>query len=305
MKKTLLIICATLSSLINAQTAGNGVTDIDGNFYPSVIIGTQEWTNLNFKSTKFKNGENIPNNPTVNTSGYYNYNNNSTVGDEGRLYNWRAVDDIRGLAPDGWHIPTVAEWNTLLQFTNSYQDPTTTFNETIFLKKPTFWACNSNLVGNAYNFNAIPTNIYNGSTQSFAQLYGTTLFWTSTNGTNGTNNACSLGIYCETILLSDPTLPTSDKNSGFSVRLIKNSALSTSDFIKSKVSIYPNPVKNYFAIQTQEVIINVEIFDMLGKVVIKENNFQNKIDVSVLDKGIYVIKVKTENGIFNCRIIKE
>ena len=304
MNKILLLI-VLLNFTANAQTAGSGVTDVDGNYYSSVIIGTQEWTNLNFKSTKYKNGENISNNPTLNTSGYYNYNNNSTVSDEGRLYNWRAVDDIRGLAPDGWHIPTVAEWNTLLQFTNSYPDPTTTFNETIFLKKPTFWACNSNLVANAYNFNAIPTNIYNGSTQSFAQLYGTTLFWTSTNGTNGTNNACSLGIYCETILLSDPTLPTSDKNSGFSVRLIKNSALKTTDFDKLKVIIYPNPVNENVFVETKETILKIEILDMLGKVVLEDKNFQSQIDISFLEKGLYLILVKTESGIFSSKIIKE
>lgn len=309
MKQKLLIICFALTFNINAQTAGNGVTDVDGNFYSSVIIGTQEWTNLNFKSTKYKNGENITINPTVNTSGYYNYNNNSIIADEGRLYNWRAVDDTRGLAPEGWHIPTVTEWNTLLQYTNSYPDPTTTFNETIFLKKPTFWSCNSNLVANAYNFNAIPTNIYDSGTQSFAQLYGTTLFWTSTftNGANWTDRACSLGVYCDNILLSNPNDPGSgsNKNAGFSVRLIKNSPLSTSSFSKLKMSFYPNPVKSEFILNTTETIITVEIYDILGKVIFSKNSSQTNVNIEFLKKGIYLLKVKTENGTFNSKIIKE
>lgn len=103
------------------NTVQNGtVTDIDGNVYKTVTIGTQTWMAENLKVTKYRNGDPIPN-ITVNstwaalTSGAYCWYNNSAPNKTiyGALYNWYAVVDSRNLAPTGWHIPTDAEWTTL------------------------------------------------------------------------------------------------------------------------------------------------------------------------------------------------
>ena len=101
--------------------AGGTVTDIDGNEYLTVLIGTQEWMAANLEVTHYRNGDAIPN-VTGNvawqglTSGAYcEYNNEAgSVDTYGRLYNWHAVADARGLAPEGWHVPSVAEWQTLI-----------------------------------------------------------------------------------------------------------------------------------------------------------------------------------------------
>ena len=96
------------------------VTDIDGNTYNVVKIGTQCWMAENLKVTRYRNGDSIlkiTNDTTwigLVTGAYCDYNNdtaNSTI--YGRLYNWYAVSDSRGIAPVGWHIPTDAEWATL------------------------------------------------------------------------------------------------------------------------------------------------------------------------------------------------
>jgi uncharacterized protein (TIGR02145 family) len=98
------------------------VTDIDGNVYQTVTIGTQVWMTENLKVTHYSNGDSIPN-VTVDTwadlttGAYCNYNNdvNNAV-TYARLYNWYAVNDNRNIAPAGWHVPSDAEWQTLVDY---------------------------------------------------------------------------------------------------------------------------------------------------------------------------------------------
>jgi uncharacterized protein (TIGR02145 family) len=107
----------------NNNTPANTVTDIDGNVYHTVTIGTQVWMVENLKTTKFNDGTDIP---LVNedleweiltTPGYCWYSNNASVykNTYGALYNWYAINSGK-LAPVGWHIPTDAEWSTLTDY---------------------------------------------------------------------------------------------------------------------------------------------------------------------------------------------
>ncbi len=93
------------------------VSDIDGNIYITTKIGDQWWMTENLKVTRYQNGDSIPivtDNeqwPNLTTGAYCNYNNDSTnVATYGRLYNWYAVADTRSIAPEGWHVPTLEEW---------------------------------------------------------------------------------------------------------------------------------------------------------------------------------------------------
>jgi len=107
---------------VKSFTAGMGtVTDIDGNVYKTVIIGSQWWMAENLKVTQYRNGDDIP--IKIYTwwgaaeGAYCEYNNiPANVSTYGRLYNWFAVDDPRGLAPVGWHVPSDAEWQTLVNY---------------------------------------------------------------------------------------------------------------------------------------------------------------------------------------------
>jgi len=94
--------------------------DIDGNVYHTVTIGTQVWTLENLETTRYLNGDTIPeiisvhdwSNQTIGAQCIYD--NNTELGySYGRLYNWYAVNDSRKIAPKGWHIPTEVEWSTL------------------------------------------------------------------------------------------------------------------------------------------------------------------------------------------------
>jgi|GEM_PF-121387 len=96
------------------------VTDIDGNVYPAIQIGDQCWMMENLKVTHFRNGDPIPNVTDdiewmeLTAAAYCDYDNDDANSDVyGRLYNWYAIDDPRGLAPEGWHVPTDEEWKQL------------------------------------------------------------------------------------------------------------------------------------------------------------------------------------------------
>jgi len=91
--------------------------------YVAVQIGSQCWTQSNLKVSKYRNGNNISNITDntawsqTNTGAWCNYSNSSAnEALYGKLYNWYAVNDSRGLCPTGWHVPSDAEWTTLTTF---------------------------------------------------------------------------------------------------------------------------------------------------------------------------------------------
>jgi uncharacterized protein (TIGR02145 family) len=102
---------------------GSVLTDIEGNTYNTIQIGSQVWMKENLKVSKFRNGNTIqtglPDNQWSSTiSGAYTIYNNDPANNTnyGKLYNWYAVADSRGLCPAGWHVPTVLEFNTLVDY---------------------------------------------------------------------------------------------------------------------------------------------------------------------------------------------
>jgi len=111
------------------------ISDIDGNSYNTVLIGTQCWTKENLKVTKYNDGTAIPD-ETANTAGWGGLatgartdytgatgipSGQTYVSTYGYLYNWYAVKGIatagsttyKNICPTGWHVPTDAEWTTL------------------------------------------------------------------------------------------------------------------------------------------------------------------------------------------------
>jgi uncharacterized protein (TIGR02145 family) len=99
------------------------VTDIDGNVYHTVAIGTQIWMAENLRVTHYRNGQPIPNVTdgarwdSLITGAYCNYNN-TPFNDEkyGKLYNWFVIADTNGIAPAGWHVPSAEEWQILIDY---------------------------------------------------------------------------------------------------------------------------------------------------------------------------------------------
>jgi len=105
---------------------GQTVTDIDGNVYPVVTIGTQTWMAANLKTTKYRNGTPIPlvsdslQWTTLSTPGYCNVkNSDANTAAFGRFYNWYAVNSSNNIAPVGWHVPADTEWTILSTYLGS------------------------------------------------------------------------------------------------------------------------------------------------------------------------------------------
>jgi uncharacterized protein (TIGR02145 family) len=118
------------SSASNSVTPSATVTDIDGNIYNTVTIGSQVWMNENLKTTKYNDGTSIPlvTDSTqwgaLSTPGYCWHNNDpATYANYGALYNWYTVDSGsnggKNVCPIGWHVPTDAEWTTLTDYLTS------------------------------------------------------------------------------------------------------------------------------------------------------------------------------------------
>lgn len=305
MKKTLFFILFSLAIRTNGQTAGSGLTDIDGNQYSTVIIGTQEWTTTNLRTSKFNNGQTIQFqatnsvNNTPNLPQYFYINNP----DYGFLYNGFAVDNDN-LVPspqNGWRIPTQADWDLLFATTGDITGVNLTNTTGL-----TSWNFCTPASTNPYNFNILPNgkiaweNTVNQINRAYNYNRGAH-FWKKGTVTGNPQYAYSLAIICP---LTAIQYTTNSKYDGMSVRLVRNTNLSINNFDKSKVSIYPNPSKNIINIITDEVVDKIEIFDLLGKCVHRENNKKQDINIEHLSNGIYQIKIYCGTQTFNNKIIK-
>ena len=146
----------------------------------SVKIGDQEWTIYNLNVDTFRNGDDIleaRNDEDWKKAGtdgipaWCYYNNNPCNAKYGKLYNFHAVDDHRGLAPEGWHIPSDEEWLRMTKFLKDEHG--------MKLKSETGWFNNGN-GNNSSGFNAKPAGIRYYDDEFF--YYGSyAFFWTSSS----------------------------------------------------------------------------------------------------------------------------
>jgi uncharacterized protein (TIGR02145 family) len=107
----------------NPDLTYGSMTDQEGNVYKTIVIGTQEWMAENLNTSSYRNGDAIVTDLDnaawgATSSGAWSYYNNDASYEcpYGKLYNWFACTDSRGLCPTGWHVPSDAEWTTLTNF---------------------------------------------------------------------------------------------------------------------------------------------------------------------------------------------
>ena len=165
------------------------VTDISGNVYPAITIGTQVWMGENLRVEKYNDGTaitlvtdnavwaaNSTNQTKLPMMAWYNNDKAThTANKNGALYNFYAVD-TKKLCPIGWHVPSDAEWLTLIKYLGT--------GPGLKLKSTSGWnLVNSGSNGtNEVNFAALPGGICYGSGY-FSDLGYLGLWWTaSTNG---------------------------------------------------------------------------------------------------------------------------
>lgn len=115
-----------LSSFLFLISCSGGYKDQEGKSFNTVKIGDQLWMAENLNVTHFSNGEEMPTGKSssdwqrMGEEGkpmWCNQGNDAELSKKyGRLYNWYAVNDPRGLAPEGWHVATDEEWKVLISY---------------------------------------------------------------------------------------------------------------------------------------------------------------------------------------------
>lgn len=205
------------------------VRDIDGNVYHTVTIGSQVWMVENLKTTKYRNGDSIPNIAdsfewsSQTTGAQCIYSNNADLGFlYGRLYNFHAVKDPRNIAPKGWHIPTDAEWIKLENYAANHFGISGSVGKALAATSDWTKFIVENGVGNdltknnSLGFTALPGgNRYaDGKNDDIGEVG---CWWSSTESDEST--AWSRGLYC---YFADMSRNSTHKASGLSVRCIKD-----------------------------------------------------------------------------------
>jgi uncharacterized protein (TIGR02145 family) len=217
-----------------SYVAGPSVTDANGNTYNSIITSCgQTWTTKNLNVSRYRNGDIIPqvtnatqwSNLTSGAWCWYNNDSATYAATYGKLYNWFAVTDPRGLAPTGWHVPSDSEWNVLVKCIDSTADTTYSnigVQSTIAggaLKEigTTHWLYPNTGASNISGFSCIPGGGRDNNGISYA-IFSSGKFWTTTE--SSATNAWHRGLIYNTSDINRNTIAT--KLHGFSVRLLRD-----------------------------------------------------------------------------------
>jgi uncharacterized protein (TIGR02145 family) len=296
MKNLVLILIAMVlfPLLNNAQT----VTDIDGNVYHSVTIGSQEWMVENLRATRLNDSTIIPNVTdgkawaALSTPGVCTYNNTTitdTIKAYGRLYNWYTVNTGK-LCPIGWHVPSSDEFKTLM----NYLGGNFCGNQ---LKEAGFahWQTSpyDSLASNSTGFSALPGGyrdiiepddvLHPGK---FVGMWQAALFWSFT--AYDSQNAFLFGM---TYLYNHVDVFYVPKVKGNSVRCLNDNDTYVGTQINDDLEIYPNPASEKLFIKNTPSNSYIYIYNLQGEKVIFLHNISDFIDISNLKKGIYMLKL--------------
>jgi len=208
------------TAVYNSEKTYATVSDFDGNVYKTITIGTQTWMAENLRTTHYQNGEAIPE-VTENTlwgklatgvfCNYNNTSNNDTITTFGRLYNYYTLIDNRNISVKGWHVPTIAEWDTLIVYLGI--DSVTCYK---LKEKGAYHWTNNSEATNESGFTALPAG-YRSHTGILMNIGYQGGWWSSTEF--NTIFAWGRGINCDdnTVLRS-----FGSKLGGYSVRLVKD-----------------------------------------------------------------------------------
>jgi uncharacterized protein (TIGR02145 family) len=209
---------SAMSFTTQGGTTGT-VTDIDGNVYNTVTIGTQVWMVENLKTTKYRDGTSIPNVTdniswsNLTTGAYCDYSNTpSNSATYGKLYNWYAATNAHNIAPTGWHVPTDADWTTLTTYLGGEGVAGGKLKET----GTTHWQSPNIGATNETGFTALPGGIrnYNGS---FDYIGSHGYWWSATE-----SGAASAWLRFMGFSYSYVFSYGANKELGFSVRCVRD-----------------------------------------------------------------------------------
>ncbi|MBN2766882.1 MAG: leucine-rich repeat protein [Paludibacteraceae bacterium] len=289
------------------------VTDVEGNKYHAISIGTQKWMVENLRTQHYNNTDEIATTDQFMSvcgmmGGQYswpveNNENNSTL--FGRVYSWNAANDVRGICPDGWRIPTRADWETLFGYVDS------SFSETVpkSLVAPAGWTTepavpgtpsNSQWLNNESGFLAFPAGDRpcNGG---FSGHWGVASFWT----TDYMNEYVSYAYHID-YNMTYVNAGLYANQEGYSIRCIKDDV--GTDNCRNQISglqLYPNVVETGFYIKGNASEYKVRICNMIGLEILCINNASDFVSISELPAGIYMVYVSGGNETLKTKLLKK
>ena len=211
-------VVAALLLSTGCSTQPRKVVDQDGNSYPADQTGSMLWTGKNLDVAHYRNGDAIPEvrNPkewaTLRTGAWcYNDNKQKNGVLFGKLYNWYAVNDPRGIAPKGWHVATDAEWSALGDLLGGSALAGGT------LKAATIWKEQKSERSNISGFDALPAGARRDTDGKFMLPGEYSRVWSSTEST-------AKSAWCRSLGYFDAALRRgmANKNIGISVRCVKD-----------------------------------------------------------------------------------
>lgn len=224
---------STTHTIISNQ--GQGVTDIDGNFYETIVLGNgQEWMAENLRTTTCSDGTIIPNVENDSVWRYtsdpaWSYFDNDSFNEElyGKLYNWHAVGEC-SVCPEGWKVPSIEDWLDLI----IYLDPNSDLSNLSYISKNGGGKLKS--IGTIQDGNGLWKSPNEGATDeidfkanpggfrvtygSFNALGNYSYFWTSNYNTEYPNSASAMFLQYSSALFREVG---EFKESGLSIRCLK------------------------------------------------------------------------------------
>jgi len=160
----------------------NGIIDFDGNAYTPITIGTQIWLKENLKTTHFLNGDAINNviegEDYDMHNAYYTYQefDEANIDIYGLLYNIYSITDDRKICPEGFHVSTVQDWETLENFIGNNK-----FGGKLKTVGTEHWIAPNGGAINKYDFSALPggyaSDNFNQNNFFFAAKNRLAYFW--------------------------------------------------------------------------------------------------------------------------------
>ena len=201
--------------------------------YESVKIGNQEWMTRNLDVDRFRNGDLIPHVESDvdwvkagknEQPAWCYYDNDPENGKKyGKLYNWYAVNDPRGLAPEGWHVPLDVEWSILVDFLGGED---IAGNKMKSVEGWEEWKDKDDKIqnGNGDNsskFNGLPGG-YNRYDGSFDVIRTIAFFWSTTENDNSSAWYRFLSTRIGNVFRNDYINTYSSKSVGASVRCLRD-----------------------------------------------------------------------------------
>jgi len=192
------------------------LSDINGNDYKVVKIGTQLWMAENLKTTRYNDGIDIPRDAAwqKDTTGAYAWFNNEEVSFKplyGALYNWFVVNTGK-ICPSGWHLPSDAEWTQLTDYLGGIDNAGGKLKES----GTAHWDSPNTGATNETGFTALPSGCryWDGT---FSNNRACSYFWSATK--SNSTEALYRGLYMDTDNIFRGQIL---KQTGFSVRCLKN-----------------------------------------------------------------------------------